>query len=174
MKESRMKELIHTFNRSELRRKLIPAELASGWPCIRKIKGKLCVVIPYFNRMPAENRYALYPIYCSVTVLWKAPEKLLDFTIYHTMKEWEDVDYSKPVGYFKHKELEDVKTREEYIALCDKLYEYYDEMILAVLENRVFEGEEKMTQLFSNLMEPSMYPFYEKINKKFYSNFYRK
>lgn len=173
MEESKMKELIHTFNRSELRRKLIPAELASGWPCIQRIKGKLCVVIPYFNRMPVENGYALYPIYCSVTVLWKAPEKLLDFTIYHMLKEWENVDYSNPVGFFKHKALEDVRTRKEYVALCDKLYECYDEMVLAVLNGRPFEGEEKMTKLLSKLMEPSLYPFYEQINKKFYSNFYK-
>lgn len=173
MEQSRMKELIHTFNRSELRRKLIPAELASGWPCLRKVRGKLYVVIPYFSRMPTENGYALYPIYCSVTVLWKAPEKMFDFTVYPMQEDWADVDYSKPVGFFKHKALEDVRTRDEYIALCDRLYGCYDEMVLAVSGNQPFTGEEKMAELFSKLMEPSLYPFYEKINRKFYSNFYK-
>lgn len=173
MEQSRMKELIHTFNRGELRRKLIPAELASGWPCIRKAGGKLCVVIPYFNRRPVENGYALYPIYCSVTILWNVPGKMLDFTIYPLQEDWKDVDYSKPSGFFKHKALEDVRTRDEYIALCDRLYGYYDEMVLAVSENRPFDGEREMAGLFSKLMEPSLYPFYEKINKKFYSNFYK-
>lgn len=173
MGQSGIKELIHTFNCSELRRKLIPAELASGWPCIKRARGKLYVVIPYFSRRPVENGYALYPIYCSVTILWKAPEKVLDFTIYSMQEEWEYVDYSKPAGFFKHKALEDVRTRDEYIALCDRLYGCYDEMILAVSENRPFDGEKEMAGLFLKLMEPSLYPFYEKINRKFYSNFYK-
>ncbi len=173
MEQSRMKEVIHTFNHSELCRKLIPAELASGWPCLKKVRGKLYIVIPYFNRMPVKSGYALYPIYCSATIPWKMPEKMLDFTVYTIQENWKDVDYSKPVGFFKHKALEDIRTKDEYIALCNRLYRCYDEMVLAVLENKPFAGEEKMAGLFSKLMEPSLYPFYEKINKKFYSNFYK-
>ncbi len=173
MEQMKMKELISRFNHSELRRKLIPVDLASGWPCIRMIDKKLCVVIPYFHKRPVENGFALYPIYCSVTIMWKNPEKILDFTIYHTQKEWCDVNYSKPVGMFKHKALEDVKTRGEYLGLCDRIFDYYDEMVRAVLNNEPFAEEAEMTDLFSKLMEPSLYPYYEKINKKFYSNFYK-
>lgn len=173
MEQTKMKELIGRFNHSELRRKLIPADLASGWPCIRMIDKKLCVVIPYFSKRPVEKGYALYPIYCSVTVLWRNPERILDFTIYHMQKEWSDVNYSRPVGMFKHKALEGVKTREEYIGLRDRLFDYYDEMVQAVLSSQPFVKEAEMADLFSVLMEPSLYPYYEKINKKFYSNFYR-
>lgn len=173
MEQRKMKELIRMFNHSELRRKLVPSELASGWPCIRMVGSRLCVVIPYFNRRPSEKGFALYPIYCSATIMWKNPDKVLDFTIYHTLPEWKDVDYSKPVGIFKHKALADVETRGEYLMLCDRLYHYYDEMVQAVLERRPFEEEEEMAKLFSKMMEPSLYPYYERINKKFYSNFYR-
>lgn len=173
MKQIKMKEMITIFNHSELRKKLIPSELASGWPCIRLINRKLCVVIPYFNRRPVEKGYALYPIYCSVTIMWRNPGRLLDFTIYPTLPEWKEVDYSKPAGMFKHKALNDVETRGEYQKLCDKLYDYYDEMVQSVLEHHAFEKEEEMAMLFSKLMEPSLYPYYEKINKKFYSSFYR-
>ncbi len=131
------------------------------------------VVIPYFNKSPQENGYALYPIYCSVTILWKNPERILDFTIYHTQKDWQDVDYSEPVGRFKHKALEDVKTREEYLGLCDRVFDYYDKMVQAVLSNKPFAEEAEMAELFSKMMAPPLYPYYEKINKKFYSNFYK-
>lgn len=171
---SKIKEVIKYFNKSEMRKALVPLELASGWPSIRMINKRLCITIPYFRKAPAENCYALYPIWCSVTIMYKNPNKILDFTIYSTSPEWSDVDFSKPVGKFKHKELDDVKTRDEYIALCDKLYDRYDEMIAAVLANKPFEGEEKMRELFAKLMEPSLYPYYEKINKKFYFNFYQK
>lgn len=167
------KEKIRRFNKSDIRKMLIPTELASGWPCIKNINGKLCIVIPYFKRTPSKNGCMLYPIYCSVTVLYKNPEKVLDFTNYSTLSEWSGVDYKKPVGKFKHKALDDVKTRDEYVALCDELYSYYDKMSEAVLNRQPFIEEQEMRKLFSKLMEPSLYPFYEKINKKFYSNFYK-
>ncbi len=173
MEQIKMKELITGFNHSDLRKKLIPSDIVSGWPCIRMIDRRLCVVIPYFNRRPCEKGFALYPIYCSVTIMWKNPGRILDFTIYHTLPEWEDVDYSKPVGVFKHPALKEVETRGEYLELCSRLYGYYDEMVRAVLNHQVFEKEDEMVELFSKLMEPSLYPYYERINKKFYSNFYR-
>lgn len=166
------KEKIRRFNKSDIRKMLIPMEFASGWPNIKNINGRLCIVIPYFRRNPVGNVHMLYPIYCSVTVLYKNPERVLDFTNYSTLPEWRGVDYKKPVGKFKHKALEDVKTREEYIALCDELYSYYGKMAEAVLNRQPFLEEHEMRKLFSKLMEPSLYPFYERINKKFYSNFY--
>ena len=167
------KEKIRAFNKSDIRKKLIPMELASGWPCIKNINGRLCMVIPYFKKTVSGNGYDLYPVYCSVTVLYQNPERVLDFTIYPTLPEWSGVDYSKPAGKFKHKALEDVQTRDEYISLCDELYGYYDKMTQAVLSKKPFAEEEAMKKLFSKLMEPSLYPYYKKINEKFYSNFYK-
>lgn len=57
--------------------------------------------------------------------------------------------------------------------MCDKLFDYYDKMVQAVLSNKTFAEEAEMAELFSKMMEPSLYPYYEKINKKFYSNFYK-
>lgn len=167
------KEKIKHFNRSDIRKKLEPMELASGWPCIKNVNEKLCIVIPYFRKTVSGNGYDLYPIYCSVTILYNNPNRVLDFTVYSTLSEWSRVDYSKPVGRFKHKALEDVKTRDEYIDLCDELYSYYDKMAEAVLNKRPFSEESDMIELFSKLMEPSLYPFYKAINPKFYSNFYK-
>lgn len=97
--------------------------------------------------------------------------RLLDFTTYPHQKEWREVDYDKPSGYFKHKALEDVKTKREYQVLCRRLYSYYDQMIAAILEKKPFEQEEEMIALFSKLMEPGHYEQYLRINKKFYSYF---
>ena len=169
----KIKETIHAFNRGEFRRKQIPMELASGWPAVKLYNGKPVVTIPYFRRNPVEDGIALYPIYCSVTVLVDNPERILDFSVYPMAADWEDVDFSKPVGKFKHKALEDVKTKSEYAALCDKLYSYYDEMVEAVKDRRAFEGEDDMKLLFTKLMEPSLLPFYQRINNRFYSNFCR-
>ena len=46
-------------------------------------------------------------------------------------------------------------------------------MIQAVSDQKPFEEEEQMIELFSKLMEPGQYPQYLRINKKFYSHFCR-
>ena len=166
-----LKEIIHNFNRGDFRRKQIPMELASVWPSVKLYNGKIAVTIPYFRRRNLENGIALYPIYCAVTILADNPDRILDFTLYPMATEWNGIDFSKPVGKFKHKALEDVKTKSEYNALCDRLYAYYDEMIESVKKRIAFENEDSMKALFSKLMEPSLYPFYLKINKRFYVNF---
>lgn len=166
-------QYIYDFNHSDFRRKAIPQELVSGWPCIHKAGRTLCITIPYYTRLAAQERIALFPIYCAVTYPLGNHERLMDFTIYPNQKDWRDVDYTKPVGYFRHAALADVKTKGEYQALCRELYAYYDEMVASILAGKPFENEEKMSVLFTKLMEPGQYPQYLRINKKFYSFFCR-
>lgn len=165
--------LISEFNRSEFRRKAIPQNLFSGWPCVHTVGKTLCLTIPYYARSATSESIALYPIFCSVTFPVGNPDRLMDFTIYPHQRLWADVDYQKPVGYFKHAALDDVKTKSEYQALCKELYGYYDEMITAVTNRKPFAHEEQMIELFSKLMEPGQYPQYLRLNKKFYSHFCR-
>lgn len=166
-------KLVSDFNRSELRRKAIPHHLFSGWPCIQMVGKTLCITIPYYARSATSERVALYPIYCSVTFPVTNPDRLMDFTVYPHQRTWSDIDYSAPVGYFKHAALKDVKTKEEYRQLCQELFHYYDEMVLAVMNKKPFTEENKMIELFSKLMEPGQYPQYLRINKKFYAHFCR-
>ena len=166
-------QLISEFNRSDFRRKTIPQELVSGWPCVQKIGRALCITIPYYARSIETDKVALFPLYCSVTFPLGNQNRLLDFTVYPYHKEWKDVDYTKPAGYFKHKALEDVKTKGEYQELCKRLYGYYDQMIAAILAKKAFAQEEEMIALFSKMMEPGHYEQYQRINKKFYRYFCR-
>ena len=160
--------IVKEFNRSEMKKAIIPQEMVSGWPNIKLMGKTLCVTIPYYGRIPAKGKFYLKPIYCSVTIPVGNPEKIMDFTIYPYQKGWEKLDYSKPVGCFKHEALNDVKTKGEYQALTMKLYDYFDLMVEAVLEKKPFEQESEMEKLYSKLMEPGHYSQYLKINKKFY------
>jgi len=165
-----VKQLITDFNRSPLRRALVPDNLYSGWPCLVKRGKCLCITIPYYSRVNQEKGIALFPLYCSVTIAVRNPKKVFDFTIYPYHKDWKEMDYSKPCGTFKHKALENVKTREEYQSLCDQLYACYDDMLECIQNNAAFEGADEMRRLFALLMEPSHYPQYLKIGPKFYAN----
>lgn len=173
LEEISVSKIVSDFNHSDLRRKMIPMNLVSGWPCIQRMGNTLCIVIPYYSRTAAGAKIALYPLYCSVTLPVGNPDRLLDFTIYPYQRGWDDLDYTKPVGYFKHEALADVKTKREYQQLCEELYGCYDEMVKAVLSKKPFDGEDKMIELFSKLMEPGHFPLYLRMNNKFYSYFCR-
>ncbi len=173
MKELSIYNVIRTFNRSDFRRRSIPQELVSGWPALCRMGKTLCLTIPYYSRVHSNGRTILYPLYCSATIPVGNTDRLVDFTIYPYQKDWADVDYTKPAGYFKHAALKDVETKEDYRILCNQLYGYYDQMALAILEKKPFNGEKEMTALFSKLMEPGHYTQYLRINKKFYSYFCR-
>lgn len=171
MEKFSMYEFLKKFNCSDFRRRSVPMELVSGWPSLKKIGKTLCVTIPYYGRVKGGEKHYLKPIYCAVTVPLKNPERIIDFTIFPFDSRWSDIDFSKPCGTFKHKALEDVKTKDEYEALCMKLYSCYDKMVEAISANKPFTEEEEMRAVFSKLMEPGLYPYYQRINKKFYSYF---
>ena len=173
MSEINIFQIVKQFNRSDFRRSSIPMGLVSGWPCIRQAGKALALTIPYFSRTPGKEKTAIYPIYCSATILIKNPDRLMDFTVYPYQTEWKGIDYTKPAGYFKHKALDDVHTKEEYEALRGQLYDCYDAMAAAIMANRPFDREKEMIRLFSKLMEPGHFPQYLKINKKFYGYFCR-
>ena len=173
MKDIHIYEIINKFNRSDFRKNSIPMGLVSGWPSIRKIGKTIAITLPYFSRVREKDKIALYPLYCSVTFPVKNIDRILDFTIFPNQESWKNIDYSKPIGYFKHKALSDVNTKEEYEALCQQLYSYYDDMIDDIINGRPFSNENKMRKLFSKLMEPDHLPQYLKINKKFYGCFCR-
>ena len=164
-------QLVQQMNRSDFRRKSIPQELVSGWPCIHRLGNLLCMTVPYFARRVTKSGTLLYPIYCSVTVPVRNPDRILNFTIYPFCEKWKGLDYTKPVGQFPHSALGTDIKREGYQALCKQLYQYYDEMVDAVEQKQPFHQEKKMIALFSRLMEPGQYPQYLRINQKFYSYF---
>ncbi len=163
-------DLISEFNKSELRHRIIPMEMASGWPCIHKLGETLCITIPYFLRtVTKERKVAIKSLYCSVTLPVANPKRLMDFTIYPYQRDWDDVNYTDAVGMFPHEALQGI-TKEEYKDMCESLYGCYDDLTEAVMSGAEYKGEE-MQKLFSVLMEPFHYPQYLKINKKFYSYF---
>lgn len=166
-------ELIRQLNRSDFRKKSIPQELVSGWPCIHRLGQVLCMTVPYFARRVTKEGTFLYPIYCSVTIPVRNPERVMDFTLYPLQSGWGDVDYNHPVGRFPHPALGEGITQEEYRQLCQQLYGYYDDMVEAVEQKQGFQQEQAMGELFSRLMEPGQYQQYLRINQKFYSFFCR-
>lgn len=165
-----IEELMHTVNRGEFRKSSIPMELASGWPCIHRKGGCLCMTLPYFFRRPAEGAVAMYPLYCTVTVPVENPGRILDFTIFPLQREWTEADFKRPVGTFPHAALEGMK-RTEYNALCKELFKCYDALIASEKEGVPFDRDEEMIWAMNQLMEPCHLAQYRKIDKRFFTRF---
>lgn len=170
MKNISIRQAMKDFLDSDFRKFNIPMQMVAGWPSLVNYGKTLCLVIPFFSRKRVENKVEIYPIYCSVTVPIKNPTRIFDYTIYTNKANWAKIDYATPCGYFKHEALKDVKTKQEYEALKDEFYAYYDEMVAAIYDKKAFENQEKLCKIFSMLMEPCLYPQYKMINNKFYSS----
>lgn len=170
MRKINIENLMSAVNRGCFRQSSIPMELASGWPCIH-YKGKvLCMTLPYFLRRVTDNRVALYPLYCTVTVPVENPERIMDFTIIPLQRECGNIEYSKPIGSFPHDGLSGVN-RTQYKQMCKELFAYYNELIISMQTGDPFSLEEEMSALMSRLMEPAHYEQYQRIDKRFFSRF---
>lgn len=165
-----MDALLSKVNHGSFRRALIPMELAAGWPSIRNMGGELGVTIPYFQRRIAGETIELYPLCCALTVLLDHPNQICDYTVFHYQPDWDEIDFEKPCGYFKHEALKGVD-RQTYQKMCMQLYACYDDMAWSLQQGVRFEKAEEMKKLFSLLMEPGLYPYYRKLNEKFYGTF---
>lgn len=165
-----MDALLNQVNHGAFRRSVIPMELAAGWPCLRKAGDKLAVTVPYFSRRITGETVALYPICCALTVLLDNPNQICDYQVFSYQPDWAGVNFNQPCGYFKHEALKGVD-RQTYQKMCMQLYACYDNMAHCIQQGIPFEKAEEMTKLFSVLMEPGLYPYYQKLNKNFYSKF---
>jgi hypothetical protein len=165
-----MQGFINTINKSELRRCSIPMELSSGWPFVSIKKNTICVTIPYFaTQRTKEKDYLLFPLSYLMTVTW-SNGKIVELLSLKYNKEYKAIDFSKPVGVFKHEAVKDMNA-EEYNAKKVDLYACYDKLIECITEKKSFDDEEKMRTLFKVLMEPGLYPMYKFISPKFYETY---
>lgn len=170
MKNIHIEEIIRKVNKSQFRLTSIPAELASGWPCIQVIENTPCVTIPYYYRKIVDEKVALFPLYCAVTVPLGNPDRVIDFTIFKHQRDWSEFNYNCPSGYFKHDAIAKI-TRSQYKKLCERLFSCYDKLIACMLANCEYHDNGEFSKLFTILMEPGHYEQYLKINKQFYTHF---
>lgn len=170
MKDISMLQFITRLNKSEIRKLLIPTECVSGWPYVSIKNGKICVSVPYFKTRSAGNgKFYLFPLSHSLTLTWDNGV-VVDFTRFSFTKDFKGVDYAKPVGTFKHEAIADM-AKEEYAKKREELFNCYDELISCIEQKKEFPHEAQMREALSLLMEPSLLPFYRRLNAKFFDKY---
>ena len=167
MEEKTMEQFIETFMSSELRRMILPMELRCGWPAITQRNNEICVVLSFYRAEPAkEKKISIYPLCQSLILRWK-DAKLISYRNLNYEKEFAGMDFTKPVGYFRHEAIKDWD-KQTYMQNRKQLFTYYDRLIQCIATRGAFEEKEEMAALLGIMMEPAQYPMYLKMAPKFF------
>lgn len=164
-------EYINNVKCSNAAREMIPMGINAGWPAISIRSQRICVTIPYFKTgiLEPNDKTPIFPIRYCLTTVWPYT-KIVEFFDLKFMKDFSNYDFDQPIGTFRHEALQSVG-RKEYFAMRDELLSYYDELISCVVEKRPFGRQARMAELMQILVEPSLKPMYQSINKSFYTRF---
>jgi len=165
-----MQEFLKLLNNSETVRKLVPLGLGMGLPMLNIVGDTLCVTVPYYKSVPRkDDKTLIFPTENIIIAKWPTGN-ILEFRSLRYDKEYQKIDFDKPVGTFRHEAVKQWN-RGEYQKKKLELYCMYDTFISSLFSDELYTGEEDFSKLLGMIMEPSLRPFYKKIGREFYNKF---
>ncbi len=154
----------------------IPLGYSSGFPILQVKNGSLCVTIPYLKYQTTGeiDKTLVFPLRYGISLELPA-EKIIGFENYEFKSDFANIDFDKPVGYFRHEAIKQYK-KMQYKNLRRELMKEYDKAANALLGNRIygFHDENRMSELLQLLIEPSLLPLYRTIDIDFYNKYLAK
>lgn len=151
----------------------IPMGYSSGFPILQIKNGSLCVTVPYLKyRTTGEvDKTLVFPIRYGIS-LELPTEKVIGFEDYEYKSSFVNIDFDKPVGYFRHDAVKQYN-KTQYRELRRELMGEYDKVANALLGNAAYHiaDEKRMAELLQLLAEPSLLPFYRIIDADFYNKY---
>ena len=151
----------------------IPMGYTPGIPMLSLRKGEPCLVVPYLRyQMTGEvdkTRVFAPRFVVTVTVKNKIVVKYEDL-MYDS--RFEEVNFSKPVGLFRHAAIRHLK-KDEYRKMRSQLYGLLDRLGSSMTGELEFDEMDSLalTRLIGTLLEPSVKPFYHAIDKSFFETY---
>ena len=151
----------------------IPLGYKAVFPILQIKNGSLCIMFPYLKYQTTGelDKTLVFPI--KYTISLELPtEKIIGFEDFEYNETFGDVDFSKPIGYFRHEAIRKYG-RTEYDSLYHELMKEYDKVIHVLLEGGKYSlsDEKRMSELLRLLLEPSLMPIYEALDKDFYNKY---
>lgn len=154
----------------------IPMGYSSGFPILQIKNGSLCVTVPYLKyRTTGEvDKTLVFPIRYGIS-LELPTEKIIGFENYEYKSSFANIDFDKPVGYFRHNAVKQYN-KTQYKELRRELMGEYDKVANALLGNAAYgiSDEKRMAELLQLLAEPSLLPFYRAIDIDFFNKYLAK
>lgn len=169
--ESRTSALMHGIRRTPLFRQLVPQEAGIGWPLPSRRHDRVYATLPFCGmsrRRDEPGRWDLYPPFATLTVDW-ANGKVVAYRHLGYEQLWKPPE--GPVGTFPHSP--ETASKERYIERRAELLAAYDELFETLAGGGTFgDGwSARFSNLLSELIEPSLKPFYRVLAPKFVGRF---
>lgn len=151
----------------------MPMGYSSGLPILQIKNDCLCLTIPYlkYKITGVVDKTLVYPIRYTISV--ELPENnVIGFADLAFNKSFEKVDFNKPIGFFRHESIKNL-SKNEYKEKRTRLLSLYGKLADSLLFGTEFteEDENDMRGLLKLLVEPSLYPIYNVLDRDFYNRF---
>lgn len=154
----------------------IPMGYTAGFPILQVRNGSLCVTFPYlrYKTTGVVDKTLVYPIRYMITMELPT-EKIVLFEDLEYNEKFRNIDFRKPVGYFRHEEIRQYN-KARYKALYDELMQEYDKVINSLIYCTDYsaEDEKRMKELLQLLVEPSLLAMYKALDNDFYNKYLAK
>lgn len=151
----------------------IPMGYTPGIPMLSLRNGEPCLVIPFLKyQMTGEvDKTRVFAPRFVITVVMNGG-KVVKYEDLMYDSRFEEVDFRKPVGLFRHSSIRHLK-KNDYNKMRNDIYELLDALSDSMTGKMEFDemDEIKLKKLFSVLLEPSMKPFYHAIDKTFFETY---
>ena len=152
-----IEKFLNEFKNSKAVQAIVPMGYVPNLPIITSVNGELCMRVPMmkYKVTGVVDKTLVYPVKYVYTVT--IPDgNVINFENLAYNGAFVNVDFSKPVGTFRHEAVKDMN-KAEYGALRSSLFAEYDKMI----------------DFLANNAEPSLKPFYHAIDNNFAARFLR-
>lgn len=154
----------------------MPMGYTAGFPVLRILNGSLCVTVPYLKyQVTGEvDRTLVFPLRYAVTL--ELPTlNIAAFENYEYRPEFREINFDQPAGYFRHEAIKGF-SRKKYKETYREMMNLYDKLICALLGQGPYtaEDEQKFSELLKIMVEPSLLPMYEAIDRDFFSKYLAK
>lgn len=151
----------------------MPMGYTSGIPMLSLRNEEPCLIIPFLRyQMTGEvdKTRVFAPRFIVMVTMNNGCVVKYEDLMYDI--RFEEVDFGKPVGLFRHTAIMHLK-KDEYYKLRNELYALLDSLGDSMAGKMEFDEMDalKLNKLFSVLLEPSLKPFYHAIDKTFYETY---
>ena len=168
------KEILKNLKTNEfLLNSNIPMGYTPGIPMLSLHNGEPCLVIPFLKyQMTGEiDKTRVFAPRFVVTVVMNEG-KVVKYEDLMYDSRFEEVDFKKPVGLFRHSSISHLK-KDDYRKMRNEIYSLLDALGDSIIGKMEFDEMDamKFNKLFSVLLEPSMKPFYHAIDKSFFETY---
>lgn len=154
----------------------IPIGYTPGIPMLSLRNGEPCLVLPFLKYLmtgEVDKTRVFAPRFVVTVTMNKGNIVTYEDLMYDS--RFEEVDFKKPVGLFRHTAIRHLK-KDEYYKARNEYYSLLDCLCSSMMGKMEFDEMDsmKLSKLFAVLLEPSVKPFYHAIDKTFFETYLNK